>query len=164
MIDDFYPQPDDLAASAVGAPAARRKRSKTREARVEVRVVHGNLAFANHPVAVGHYAGDTIISAEADLDRRLDGELTRRASLGLYPGALETCAIFAHPRLAAHDRVRPKGAIVVGRDPTQLAAWSSVVPQRDQRIDPCCTRPWHEAGHDAGGDQDRGNRRERRRV
>ena len=114
VIDDFYPQPDDLAASAVGAPAARRKRSKSREARVEVRVVHGNLAFANYPVAVGHYAGDTIISAEADLDRRLDGELTRRASLGLYPGALETCAIFAHPRLAADDRVRPKGAIVVG--------------------------------------------------
>jgi tetratricopeptide (TPR) repeat protein len=114
VIDDFYPQPDDLAASAVGAPAGRRKRTKPREARVEVRVVHGNLAFASYPVAVGHYAGDTIISAEADLDRRLDGELTRRASLGLYPGALETCAIFVHPRLTANDSIRPKGAIVVG--------------------------------------------------
>jgi hypothetical protein len=27
-------------------------------------VVHGNLAYSKHPVAVGHYAGDAIVSAE----------------------------------------------------------------------------------------------------
>jgi hypothetical protein len=114
VLDDFYPNRDDLAASAVGAGAGRRKRRKLRDAPIEVKVVHGNLAFANYPVAVGHYTGDTIISAEADLDRMLEGELTRRATLSLYPGPLETCAIFVHPCLAANQRVKPQGAIVVG--------------------------------------------------
>jgi hypothetical protein len=63
---------------------------------------------------VGHYTGDTIISAEADLDRMVEGELSRRATLSLYPGPLETCAIFVHPRLAAKPWVKPQGAIVVG--------------------------------------------------
>ena len=36
-----------------------------------VSVVHGNLAFARHVIAVGHYAGDTIVSAEQHLDRAL---------------------------------------------------------------------------------------------
>ncbi len=114
VIDDFYPNRDDLAASAVGAGAGRRKRRKLREDPIEVKVVHGNLAFANYPVAVGHYTGDTIISAEAALDRMLEGELCRRATLSLYPGAVETCAIFVHPRLAANQRVKPQGAVVVG--------------------------------------------------
>ncbi|HEX2056105.1 MAG TPA: CHAT domain-containing protein, partial [Nitrospiraceae bacterium] len=41
-------------------------------------------------------------------------ELSRRAALGLYPGALETCAIVVHPRCAANPRVRPQGAVVMG--------------------------------------------------
>ncbi len=113
-INDIYPNVDDLAASALGAGARRRKKTKPREAPVQVKVVHGNLAFASYPVAVGHYTGDTIISAEEDVDRRLDGELTRRLSLGLYPGPLETCAMFVNPRLASNPEIRPKGAVVVG--------------------------------------------------
>lgn len=113
-INDIYPNADDLAASALGAGARRRKKTKPREAPVQVKVVHGNLAFASYPVAVGHYTGDTIISAEEDLDRRLDGELARRVSLGLYPGSLETCAVFVNPRLASNPEARPKGAVVVG--------------------------------------------------
>jgi tetratricopeptide (TPR) repeat protein len=114
IIDDFYPEADDLAASAVGAGAGRRARTKRPEDPTSMKVVHGNLAFARYPVAVGHYAGDTIISAEAALDRMLDGELSRRASLGLYPGSLETCAIVRHPRRATNPTIRPQGAIVIG--------------------------------------------------
>ncbi|HVQ77721.1 MAG TPA: CHAT domain-containing protein, partial [Candidatus Binatia bacterium] len=43
-----------------------------------------------HAVVVGHYQGDTIISAEAQIDRQLGGRLTRRQALGLYPGPLNT--------------------------------------------------------------------------
>jgi tetratricopeptide (TPR) repeat protein len=43
---------------------------------------------------VGHYQGDTIISAEAQIDRRLSGRLTRRKLLGLYPGPLNTSHFF----------------------------------------------------------------------
>ena len=39
-------------------------------------MVHGHLREARHPLAVGHYAGDGIVSAEAELDRS-----TRRDAL-----------------------------------------------------------------------------------
>jgi hypothetical protein len=81
---------------------------------LRARVVHGNLAFARYPVAVGHYTGDTIVSAEKHLDRALHGALTRRLHLGLYPGPIETNAVFSNPRTAIDRYARPGGAIVVG--------------------------------------------------
>ena len=113
-IDELYPNAEELEASAVGAGHRRRKAPKPREAPVRVRVVHANLALARHPVAVGHYAGDTIISAEAHLDRALDGELTRRHLLGLYPGPVGTSALFTNPRLHQDPPPSPLGAIVIG--------------------------------------------------
>ena len=77
-------------------------------------VVHGNLAFARHVIAVGHYAGDAIISAEKHLDRALEGALTRRHQMGLYPGPLETNAIFTNPRCSDARFLGLKGALVVG--------------------------------------------------
>ncbi|HZX31921.1 MAG TPA: CHAT domain-containing protein [Rhodocyclaceae bacterium] len=63
--------------------------------RLKVSIRHSDLRAACHPVAVGHYQGDTIISAEAMLDRRLGGVLTRNLALGIYPGRLETAEVFA---------------------------------------------------------------------
>ena len=79
-------------------------------ATIDVSIRHGSLAYVRHPVMVGHYAGDTIVSAEAFLDRQLGGELSRRAALGLYPGRHNTHAIFIRPE----NKVKPAGAIVVG--------------------------------------------------
>jgi hypothetical protein len=81
---------------------------------LQVRVVHGNLAFARYPVAVGHYSGDSIVSAEKHLDRALDGVLTERLHLGLYPGPIETNAVFGNPRRGRDPYARPGGAIIVG--------------------------------------------------
>lgn len=72
---------------------------------IDVEVVHGDLRFATHAVMVGHYAGSTLMGAELALDRAFDGRLTQRDLLGIYPGAVETCAIIpggqdAHPGLA----------------------------------------------------------------
>lgn len=78
--------------------------------KVQVSVIHGNLAFANHTVAVGHYAGDTIIAAEAYLDRVLGGRLRARLDLGLYPGASQTFEVFTNP----DPQGKPTGALVVG--------------------------------------------------
>jgi CHAT domain/Tetratricopeptide Repeats-Sensor len=82
--------------------------------RLQVRVVHGNLAFTRFPVAVGHYSGDTIVSAEKHLDRALSDALSHRLHLGLYPGPIETSAVFTNPRRATDPYARPGGAIVVG--------------------------------------------------
>ena len=58
--------------------------------KVKLCVVCGHLAFASHPVMVGHYDGDTFAGTEARLDQVLDGRLTERREMGLYPGPIGT--------------------------------------------------------------------------
>jgi hypothetical protein len=99
------------SGTGIGAPLGG---ASAGAAPLRVRVVHGNLAFARHPVAVGHYSGDTIVSAEKHLDRALHGALSRRLHLGLYPGPIGTSAVFSNPRTATDPYARPGGAIVVG--------------------------------------------------
>jgi hypothetical protein len=77
---------------------------------IEVSLRHGDLAYARHAVLVGHYLGDTIVSAEAALDQRLRGALTRRRDLGLYPGASGSYAVFFNEEANG----KPVGALVVG--------------------------------------------------
>lgn len=79
------------------------------ELRLRVRVAHGSLdRLPNLPVAVGHYAGDSIAQAEKFLDRCLDGRLTRRHELGAYPGPKNSALFVAAPGS------RPPGALIVG--------------------------------------------------
>ena len=112
--DAIYPDEASLQAHALGAHLGRRRRRVSAQAPVNVRAVHGNLAFARFPVAVGHYVGDTIISAEKALDRALASQLSQRLQVGLYPGPIESSAVFVNSRLHSYDRVTPKGAVVVG--------------------------------------------------
>lgn len=77
---------------------------------IEVSICHGDLSYARYPVMVGHYYGDTILSAERTLDQQLCEALSRRQELGLYPGQLGTHALFFHQ----HPKAKPAGAIVVG--------------------------------------------------
>ena len=53
---------------------------------------------------------ECVPSAEAALDRRLDGALTNRVRLGLYPGRLGTHEIF----LDTSPSAKPGGAVVIG--------------------------------------------------
>ncbi|MGH9370950.1 MAG: CHAT domain-containing protein, partial [Vicinamibacterales bacterium] len=100
------------SGTSPGAPTA--PGTRTADRLLQVRVVHGNLAFTRLPVAVGHYSGDSIVSAEKHLDRALHGALAQRLHLGLYPGPIETNAVFGNPRLARDPYARPGGALVVG--------------------------------------------------
>ncbi len=104
--------PDEAAVRAMGFGGGRpRKRGATPISSViEVSVRHGDLAYARHPVLVGHYRGDTIVSAELALDKRLQGALSRRLEIGLYPGRAGSHAVFFNED---PDR-RPRGAVVVG--------------------------------------------------
>jgi len=77
-------------------------------AKIQLKVVHGHLAFSSYPVIVGHYNGDTFAGAEAQLDRALDRRLSQRRSLGLYPGPLGSNTI------VLDDAQSPRGAVVVG--------------------------------------------------
>ena len=77
---------------------------------IRVCVRHGDLGYARHPVLVGHYLGDTIVSAERVLDQRLGGRLSEHLQLGLYPGRPGTHALF----FGEGPREKPAGALVVG--------------------------------------------------
>lgn len=105
----FRPDAATLARTAL-AMRTPRARAVPPRGEVAVSVIHGSLAFARHRVAVGHYQGDTIVAAEAYLDQVLDGRLSARHELGLYPGALGTHALFDHPVTDG----KPPGALVVG--------------------------------------------------
>lgn len=105
--------PDARVAARLGFGGARRP-AEAVAARptqiVDVTVRHGDLSYARHPVVVGHYLGDTIVSAERVLDRQLKRALTRRLELGIYPGRLASHAVFFNDSIGA----RPKGAVVIG--------------------------------------------------
>ncbi|MFZ1745116.1 MAG: CHAT domain-containing protein, partial [Nitrospirales bacterium] len=108
---EMYPSEEDLIASALGSTRVKKKRQPTRK--ISVTMVHGNLSCASSPVAVGHYEGDTIVSAEAYLDRQLNGRLRERQCLGLYPDKLNTSAVVLSDGDCHQGRTHP-GAIVVG--------------------------------------------------
>lgn len=100
----------DLSGFVFGASFAAAAGRQRRLPRVKLSVRHGDLAYARYPVCVGHYQGDSIVSAEAALDRRLNGALIRRARLGLYPGPLGTQQVFINP----DPRSKPGGTLVIG--------------------------------------------------
>ncbi len=104
--------PDEQATAALGfgpgQPAQPAEAAAGQVIRVSIR--HGNLAYARHPVLVGHYQDDTIVNAERDLDDRLEGALTRRMRLGLYPGRQGTYALCLHAR----PQGKPAGALAIG--------------------------------------------------
>ena len=107
---DSLPTAGDLPGFVFGAGRPGKRGKQRRLPRVNVSIRHGNLAYACHPICVGHYYGDTIVSAEADLDSRMEGALSKRVSLGLYPGELNSHEIFLH----RDKNAKPNGAIILG--------------------------------------------------
>lgn len=101
----IIPGEDLLLAASMGAspwvpPPVR--------AKVTVRVVHGHLKHARHPVLVGHYIGDTLNGSELMLDREQKGRISRRRDRGLHPGPVETFEVHLD------TKQQPPGSVVVG--------------------------------------------------
>ena len=83
---EVFPSRESLERAALGIRDEEGLRPPAAKAvRCTVKVVHGDLAYAKYPVMVGHYSGNPILSAEAALDRHLDGRLSDRHLLDLYP-------------------------------------------------------------------------------
>ena len=104
---EIYPIQADLEQTVLGAAPVAVEVAPLEP--IKVSVAHGNLSFCSNPVAVGHYEGDGIFSAERDLDYHLDGRLSARHRLGLYPGAEGTAEV-----ILSDGSRKPGGAIVVG--------------------------------------------------
>ena len=107
---DAIPDESQAAALGFGAGLSADAEEASTVPVIRVTIRHGDLGYARHPVLVGHYQGDTIVSAERALDQRLAGALSERLQLGLYPGRPGTHALFFNERA----REQPAGALVVG--------------------------------------------------
>ncbi len=83
--------------------------SSKEPAKVRVHVTHGDLWFAENPVLLGHYDGDGIVSAEAYVDICLEGQLSDRNQLGIYPGEIGASQFF-RPKISK----KFKGALIIG--------------------------------------------------
>ena len=88
---DGIPQAADIASFGFGGGRPPRRVERSTRTPITVRVRHCELSYARHPVMVGHYAGDTIVSAESVQDyvepeaQEADAwpELARARELGL---------------------------------------------------------------------------------
>ncbi|MDX2034824.1 MAG: CHAT domain-containing protein [Blastocatellia bacterium] len=76
---------------------------------LQVSVSHGDLRNAKYPVAVGHYDGDGIVSAEKYLDYQLGQRLSKRAGMKLYPGPIGTADV-----VMGDGNTAPPGALIIG--------------------------------------------------
>jgi pimeloyl-ACP methyl ester carboxylesterase/tetratricopeptide (TPR) repeat protein len=108
-IEPVYPVQEDLYEALNGGRTPPAPVSRATPYTLQLSVMHGHLRYAGHPVAVGHYVNDTIVSAEAQLNRELDDRLKERHSLNLYPGPKGTAEVV----YVAPDH-QPPGALIVG--------------------------------------------------
>jgi tetratricopeptide (TPR) repeat protein len=102
----LYPQDSDLIDAALGGRTC--TNLEPPQPALRVWVSHGHLRHAQYPLIIGHYKDDSVVSAEKTLDRALDGRLTTRFAMGVYPGPDGTAEIMITPAN------KPPGALVIG--------------------------------------------------
>ena len=86
-----FPNEEDLEVAVSGPPWSP---SPSTSPRLGIEVLCADARESRHPVVVGHYEGDPLVSAEAALDAALDGRLGRDARLGRYPGPVGTVRVY----------------------------------------------------------------------
>jgi pimeloyl-ACP methyl ester carboxylesterase len=103
----LFPTEEELLAAALGKKRGRRPQRRALPP-LNIAVRHGDLRRSRLPLVIGHYLGDKIVHAERTLDDQFEGQLSRRAALGLYPGEEGTVELILAPGC------QPPGALVVG--------------------------------------------------
>lgn len=104
------PKGKQRISRGITTPAEHNQEEEKDSALPPLRVVvkNGHLKYARHPVIIGHFKGDGIVSAEGDMDFLLGNKLSERERVGLYPGPIGT-------NLAVlPDEQHGQGAIIIG--------------------------------------------------
>jgi CHAT domain-containing protein len=106
----FFPAESDLLDAAL----VRAEEKESADESLTVRVTHGHVRAAKFPVAVGHYVGDSIVSAEREIDRQLGGRLSARFQMDLYPGPSADRDRPGTVEVVHAPGCNPPGALVIG--------------------------------------------------
>ncbi|MBL8329099.1 MAG: CHAT domain-containing protein [Rubrivivax sp.] len=145
---DAMPSEDELRQLGLGqARRRRRAAAPTRQRSLRLSVRHGDLRVAaRHPVVVGHYQGDLLVSAERALDKALNQALQKALRLGIYPGRSDTRMSFFADAVPDGRATRGvQGALVIGLGQVgELTAGRLRAAARDAMLDharQCLQRP-----------------------
>ncbi len=111
----LYPTEQDLERALLGGRKPVRRRSRAKST-LEVCVRAMDLRYARDPMLVGHYEGDAISGAEAQIDRYVvDNALTKRHHLGVYSGPLgSVTVVLLQPSREQVKAGVHRGAVVIG--------------------------------------------------
>lgn len=111
----LYPTEQSLSRALLGGRKPVRRRGRAQYT-LKISCRGMDLRYARDPILVGHYQGDAISAAEAQIDRYVvAGRLTQRHSLGLYAGAAGTSTVVMLKPSGERARVGIQyGAIVIG--------------------------------------------------
>ncbi|RYF96213.1 MAG: hypothetical protein EOO02_22435, partial [Chitinophagaceae bacterium] len=77
---------------------------------LSISVSNGDLAYTSYPILIGHFENDGILYSEKAVDVLLNGSLSSRHQLELYPGAIGTNSVV----LPIKDQNKFPGAVVAG--------------------------------------------------
>jgi len=75
---------------------------------IKVSISKGDLAFASYPLLAGHFENDSILYAEKQIDKNMNGLLTQFQKLRNYPGKIKDSRVFLTHKKGF------KGTIIVG--------------------------------------------------
>ncbi len=113
---DFDLSPAGLENTLLGLST--KTRQEVSEIPIRVSISHGDLFYASYPVFAGHFLNDGILYAENAIDSNLNGTLSKRHQLGIYPGQIGTSEVI----LSTQDNF--KGAVIIGLGtPGELTAF-----------------------------------------
>ena len=121
---DFLPDEETIARVALGMQEKHSALPEVVSPTLKISVIHGDLAFAKYPVAVGHHVDDSITHAERALDEFLDFRLTVRHAAGQYPGKIGSNDVL----FRKSEKAIPEGAIIVG-----LGVWGELTAAKLER-------------------------------
>lgn len=71
--------------------------SNQKNSHIQVIVANGDLRYSSFPVIAGHFLNDGILYAEKAIDRNLQGAMSEKQQLGIYPGDIGSSEVFHDP-------------------------------------------------------------------
>lgn len=110
QLHDFDVSNDGITNTILGLGNNEIADKEANELPINITVSNGDLSYSSYILLAGHFEGDGLLFAEGAIDAGLDGMLSKKHRLGLYPGKIGTSDIF----ISLNDSF--KGAAIVGLD------------------------------------------------